>query len=179
MVSSRRKSPAHGFTYVGLMIVVALISLLATASVQFGAVYQRRQAEDQLLFVGLQYKQAIRSYFEATPVGAVATPPARLEDLLRDPRFPGVKRHIRQLYPDPLTGKMDWVLIRASDGRGILGVHSRSTEHPIRIANFPDEVFHFKGQKSYAQWVFVYGVVCSEAGCEIDTKTNDLGERAR
>jgi len=179
MVSPRRKSPAHGFTYVGLMIVVALISLLATASVQFGAVYQRRQAEDQLLFVGLQYKQAIRSYFEATPVGAVATPPTRLEDLLRDPRFPGIKRHIRQLYPDPLTGKMDWVLIRASDGRGILGVHSRSTEHPIRIANFPDEVFHFKGQKSYAQWVFVYGVVCSESGCEIDTKTNDLGERAR
>lgn len=158
----------HGFTYLGLLIIIAIISLSATAAVQLGAIVQRRQAEDQLLFIGLQYKRAIRSYFESAPPGAAATPPARLEDLVRDPRFPQAKRHIRRLYEDPMTGKNDWVLIRSTDGQGILGVHSRSKETPIRIDNFPDEFFHFKGKKRYADWVFVYGVVCSDQGCEIE-----------
>lgn len=159
---------AHGFTYVGLLIVIAIISLAATSSVQLGAIAQRRQVEDELLFVGLQYKRAIRSYFEAAPPGAPSAAPPRLEDLLRDPRFPYPKRHLRRLYPDPLTGKNDWALIRTLDGQGILGVHSRSKESPIRIDNFPDEFFHFKGKQRYADWVFVYGVVCTDAGCEIN-----------
>lgn len=157
----------RGFTYVGLLIVVAIVGLAAASSVQLGAIAQRRQVEDELLFVGLQYKRAIRSYFEAAPPGAPSTAPARLEDLLRDPRFPNPRRHIRRLYPDPLTGQNDWVLIRGLDGQGILGVHSRSKENPIRIDNFPDEFFHFKGKKRYADWVFVYGVVCTDNGCEI------------
>lgn len=150
-----------------MLIVIALISLAASYSVQLGGIAQRRQVEDELLFVGLQYKRAIRSYFEAAPPGAPSAAPARLEDLLKDPRFPYAKRHIRRLYADPLTGKNDWVLIRTLDGQGILGVHSRSRENPIRIDHFPDEFFHFKGKKRYADWVFVYGVVCTDTGCEI------------
>ncbi|GAB2894581.1 type II secretion system protein [Uliginosibacterium flavum] len=164
-----------GFSYVALLIVVAIISLGATASVQMGGIAHRRQAEDELLFIGLQYKRAIRSYFEAAPPGAPAAAPTRLEDLLRDPRFPGVRRHIRQLYNDPLTGKLDWVLIRSPDGKGLLGVHSRSKETPIRVDNFPDEFFHFKGKTRYSDWVFVYGVVCSDQGCEIDRSASDFG----
>lgn len=166
------RSPASrlrysGFTYIGMLLVVAIISLTASFSVQLGGIAQRRQAEDELLFVGLQYKRAIRSYFEAAPPGTPSTAPPRLEDLLKDPRFPYPKRHIRRLYADPLTGNNDWVLIRTLDGQGILGVHSRSKEKPIRIDNFPDEFFHFKGKERYADWVFVYGVVCTDAGCEI------------
>lgn len=157
-----------GFSYLGLLIVIAILSLSATTTVQLGAIVQRRQAEDQLLFVGLQYKRAIRSYFEAAPPGTTATAPARLEDLLRDPRFPQVRRHIRRLYEDPMTGKLDWVLIHSVDGKGILGLHSRAKETPIRMDNFPDEFFHFKNKKRYADWVFVYGVVCTDAGCEIN-----------
>lgn len=157
-----------GFSYLGLLIVIAIISLSATATVQLGAIVQRRQAEDQLLFVGLQYKRAIRSYFESAPPGTTATAPARLEDLLRDPRYPQPRRHIRRLYDDPMTGKPDWVLIRSVDGSGILGLHSRSKETPIRMDNFPEEFFHFKGKKRYADWVFVYGVVCTDDGCEIN-----------
>ncbi|MDP5239624.1 type II secretion system protein [Uliginosibacterium sp. 31-16] len=165
-----------GFSYVGLLIVIAIISLAATTTVQLGAIAHRRQAEEELLFIGLQYKRAIRSYFEAAPPGAPAAAPNQLEDLIRDPRFPGVRRHLRQLYPDPLTGKLDWVLIRAPDGKGLLGVHSRSKESPIRIDNFPDEFFHFKGKHRYSDWVFVYGVVCSDQGCEIDRSVNDPGK---
>ncbi|NSL56716.1 MULTISPECIES: type II secretion system protein [Uliginosibacterium] len=169
MVKRRPQTSARlaGFTYIGLLLVIAVIGLAAGSAIQLGAISQRRQVEDELMFVGLQYKRAIRSYFEAAPPGATAAAPARLEDLLRDPRFPQVKRHIRRLYADPLTGKNDWVLIRTLDGQGILGVHSRSPETPIRVDNFPDEFFHFKGKKRYADWVFVYGVVCTDAGCEL------------
>lgn len=169
MVSKASLQPrsSSGFTYLGLLLVIAIISLTAATSVQLGAIVQRRQAEDELLFIGLQYKRAIRSYFESSPPGAPSAAPPRLEDLLRDPRFPNPKRHIRRLYPDPLTGRNDWALIHTLDGQGILGVHSRSREKPIRIDHFPDEFFHFKGKKRYADWVFVYGVVCTDSGCEI------------
>ncbi len=168
MGMDRAKDRSRGFTYLGMLIIIAIISLSAAATVQIGAIMQRRQMEDQLLFIGLQYKRAIRSYFESAPPGAAATAPARLEDLLRDPRFPQAKRHLRKLYEDPMTGKTDWVLIRSTDGQGILGLHSRSKEIPIRMDNFPEEFFHFKGKKRYADWVFVYGVVCTDQGCEIN-----------
>ncbi|MBS1209424.1 MAG: hypothetical protein H6R19_1822 [Proteobacteria bacterium] len=167
---------ARGFTYVGLLIIIAIISLAATATLQLGAIAYRRQAEEELLFIGLQYKRAIRSYFEAAPPGALSAAPTQLEDLLRDPRYPGVRRHIRQLYNDPMTGKLDWVLIKSADGKGLLGVHSRSKETPIRVDNFPDEFFHFKGKHRYSDWVFVYGVVCSEQGCEIERTFEDAGK---
>ena len=173
-------APSHGFrkrstgiSYLGLLFVIAIIGMAAAATVQLGAIAHRRLAEAELLFVGLQYKNAIRSYFEAAPPGSTAAAPTRLEDLVRDPRFPGVRRHLRKIYADPLTGKADWVMIRTTDGRGILGVHSRSMESPIRRDNFPDEFFHFKGRERYADWVFVYGVVCSDQGCEIDNSQLD------
>jgi len=162
----------NGFSYLALIYIIALLSLCAAATVQMGAIVQRRDAEDELIFVGLQYKKAIRAYFEAGPNG-VAVAPRRLEDLLHDTRYPGTKRHIRKLYADPLTGKMDWCLIRTDDGNGILGVYSPSHNTPIRMDHFPDEVFYFKGKKNYAQWVFVYGVVCTDSGCEINQNALD------
>ncbi len=164
----------RGFNYLGLLFIIAVISLIAAGSVQVGAIMHRRAAEQELIFVGLQYKNAIRSYFEASPPGAAAAAPRSLADLVNDPRYPYPKRHLRRIYEDPLTGKPDWSLIRTPDGQGVLGVRSRSRETPIRIDNFPDEVFHFKGKKRYADWVFVYGVVCSDQGCEIGPQQDDL-----
>lgn len=165
-----------GFTYIGVLIIVALLAISAAAAVQVGSVVQRRQAEDQLLGIGLEFKSAIRSYFEATPVGMPSNAPARLSDLLRDPRYPNVKRHLRKIYDDPLTGKPDWGLVLSPDG-GILGVYSKAEGVPIRQDNFPDEVFHFRGKKSYRKWVFVYGVVCTDEGCELPTQ-NERQDKA-
>jgi type II secretory pathway pseudopilin PulG len=157
----------RGFTYVALLLIVAIILLAATATIEVGMVMKRRMAEDELLFAGIQYRQAIKSYFDATPSGSGGAGPTQLQDLLHDPRYPSLRRHIRKLYADPLTGKMDWCLIKSPDGKGILGVYTPSREVPIRMANFPDDVFYFKGSTSYAQWVFVYGVVCTNGGCEL------------
>lgn len=158
---------SKGFSYLALMYLIALISLAAAMTVQLGAITQRRNAEDETIFAGLQYKTAIRSYFEAMQAGS-SVAPGRIEDLLRDPRFPGVKRHLRKPFADPLTGKMDWCIIKSTDGKGILGVYPPLRDKPIRTANFPDDVFYFKGQTSYSKWVFVYGVVCTDTGCELD-----------
>src|SRR5581483_11645664 len=60
----------------------------------------KREKETQLLFVGNEYRKAITRYYLA---GKNQYPRA-LEDLLKDPRQPGVVRYMRRLYPDPLTG---------------------------------------------------------------------------
>lgn len=158
------------------MIAVAIISIIAAATVQIGAVVQRREAEDELLAVGLEFKAAIRSYYESTPVGVPSSAPPSFDVLLKDPRFPGAKRHLRKLYRDPITGTTDWGIIHSVEG-GILGVYSKALGEPIRRDNFPDEFFHFKGKKRYSDWLFIYGTVCTDAGCEIP-RENERAEHA-
>ena len=152
-----------GFTYVALMILVAAIGIAATAAVQVQEMVRRRAAEAELLYVGKQYIKAFLEYELYTPEGNGNRAPARLEDLLKDPRQPGVRRYIRQLYPDPVTGKMDWQLISAPGG-GIMGVRSASCAAPIK-QSFPDGDFVFlDGQKRYCDWTFAYVMACG-AGC--------------
>lgn len=172
-MSGEKLCKAFGFTYVALLIIIAIISAAAASSVQLGGISYRRQAEEELLFIGRQYRRAIRNYYESAPSGSPATGPSSLEDLVRDPRYPNVRRYLRKIYLDPLTGKADWVLIRSQIDKKIIGLHSRSKETPIRMNEFPDEFFHFKGKQRYADWVFVYGVVCSDQGCEIERDPAD------
>jgi hypothetical protein len=49
----------------------------------------------------------------------------------------------------------DWLLIPAADG-GISGVASRSTDKPIKTANFPMNFNKFNGVQAYSEWVFEY-----------------------
>ena len=148
----------RGFSYVGLLIVVALLSLSAAASVSVGAVAQRRDAEEELLFVGEQFRLALQSYYLATPNGQRRYP-LQLQDLLQDPRFPATRRHLRQLYADPITGRRDWVLVMAPES-GIMGVHSSSHAQPIKKALFPPQYASFEGKTEYSQWVFSHPMCC-------------------
>lgn len=72
-----------------------------------------------------------------------------------DQRFATPIQHLRQAYPDPMTGKADWVLVRA--GTGIAGVHSRSMREPFKQGGFDLRYRVFEGRKSYAEWVFAVG----------------------
>jgi hypothetical protein len=113
----------------------------------------RREKEAELLFIGNQYRRAIGLFYESTP-GVVKRYPRELADLIEDPRQPGMQRHIRKLYPDPITGK-EWVIIRGADG-GVQGVQSASEAAPLKIAGFRVRDASFEGAGKYADWKFIH-----------------------
>jgi hypothetical protein len=135
---------------------VAVIGVAATASVSLGATTTRRQAEQELLAIGMEFRRALHSY-AGVPPGMGAAPGARgprsLDDLLRDPRVPGLRRHLRQLYADPMTGKSEWGLVTDPQGY-IVGVHSLAEGRPIRRTGFDPALPLFDDAPDYRQWVF-------------------------
>lgn len=138
-----------GFTYLGLLFAIAILGItLATVGIVWST-EARRDKEAQLLWVGDQYRVALTRYRASG--GQL---PMALEDLLEDKRFPVARRYLRQLYPDPMTGAVDWQLILGPNG-GILGVASSSQEKPIKVANFPARYQQFEDAASYADWQFV------------------------
>src|SRR5512145_2783151 len=90
--------------------MVVLLGLAASKAGQSIGALMQREREAELLWRGLQYRQAIASYYNVKQ-GPQQMYPAKLEDLLKDPRFPGVKRHLRRLYNDPMTGK-EWDVVK-------------------------------------------------------------------
>jgi type II secretory pathway pseudopilin PulG len=129
-----------GFTYVGLLIAVVFFGMGSVGAARLLASTERAEREAELLFVGHQFRQAIRSYLQAGP--KIGQYPATLEDLLLDRRYPTIRRHLRRVFVDPITGKADWVLISAPEG-GIMGVSSRSEREPLKRANFEPEDSNF------------------------------------
>jgi type II secretory pathway pseudopilin PulG len=115
----------RGFTYLGLLAAIAIIGIGLVAASEVWTTAARRHRMQELEWVGQQYEQAIGSYYEASPNGAKRYPPS-LDDLLQDPRYAAVRRHLRRLYPDPMTGQFDWKLMRAPDG----GVQAVQVEVP-------------------------------------------------
>lgn len=141
-----------GFTLLAVLFMVAAlgVGMAAVGTVWETAVWREKEAE--LLFVGDQYRHAIERYHQASP-GGEKTYPKRLEDLLLDQRFPQTVRHLRKLYPDPVTGKHEWGLVK--EGEGIAGVYSLSGKPPMKSANFAAVYRVFEGSARYRDWVFV------------------------
>ena len=140
-----------GFTYLGVLFLIMLMGMGLASAGELWSTASRRDRERQLLWVGTQYAQALRSYYRSSP--GLAQYPKNLEDLLQDERFPNPKHHIRQLYPDPISGG-EWILMRGFDGR-ITGLNSASTEKPLKQADFPAQWSDFTGMASYRDWQFV------------------------
>ena len=142
---------SEGFTYIGLLLLIAITGIaLSVAGISWQ--YQvRSEKEQQLLFVGNQFRNAIDKYYISSP-GDLKVYPLTLNDLLEDKRMPNVVRHLRQIYLDPMTGKSDWIL-QIEQGR-IIGIHSRSSLAPFKIAGFNEADAKFSEAKTYQQWVF-------------------------
>ena len=142
-----------GFTYLTVMFIVAI--LLGGLAI-LGETWEtsaRREKEVELLFIGNQYRRAIGLYYLSTP-GVVKAYPRQIEDLLKDPRQPGTVRHLRKLYPDPITGK-PFVVIKGADG-GVQGVASPSDDAPLKVANFRVRDATFEGTQKYSDWKFIH-----------------------
>ena len=146
----------EGFTYIGILLAVALVGTQLAVAGLVWSFAQDRQKERELLFVGDQFRTAIGRYY-LNPQGPQKEFPRSLEDLVRDPRYPGAVRHLRKIYADPITGKVRWGLIKTPDG-SIIGVYSPSEKAPIKIANFSPMYNSFEKKQRYADWKFVYTV---------------------
>lgn len=128
--------------------MIAIMVEVASVSNQY---HSKRDKENELIFRGQAYVQAIKSYYEAKPKHKIY--PTNLDDLISDSRFV-YKRHIRKLYKDPVTND-DWQEIKGIDG-GIIGVMSTSTEQPLKQNNFPKGLEHFENSTKYSSWHFEY-----------------------
>ncbi|MDP1610447.1 MAG: type II secretion system protein [Reyranella sp.] len=143
-----------GFTYLAILFFVAILGVGLAAVGEVWDTASRRDKERDLLQAGRELRDAIGRYYTA-PSGGTARYPSSLEDLLKDNRVPGIRRHMRRIPIDPMTGKADWATLGAPGG-GIAGVHSRSEDEPLKTANFDRGEDGFEGGKKYSEWRFMF-----------------------
>jgi len=140
-----------GFTYLIILAALVVMGIMAEVVTRSEFIRLKHDQEQELIFRGMAYQQAIKSYVNARPQAKQF--PRHLDDLVTDPRFTH-KQHIRQAYKDPITHD-DWLLIKDKTG-GITGVVSSSQLKPLKQKNFPPGLASFEDAQSYADWVFDY-----------------------
>jgi type II secretory pathway pseudopilin PulG len=141
----------RGYTYIGLLVSVVILGLMLTVVSRVWTTTMQREREAQLLWVGHAYRNAIASYYVHG-----GQYPQSLQQLLQDDRSPVPLRHLRQLYPDPMTGAADWTLISDPMSQRIMGVASSSKAAPIKRQGFELVDAVFADTDCYCAWQFVY-----------------------
>jgi type II secretory pathway pseudopilin PulG len=149
-ISSSRQA---GYAYLGLLAFIALLGLALSAAAVVWSTATQREREEDLLFVGQEFRTAIARYRERNQARADRLP-RELADLLKDDTQVPTQRYLRKLYVDPMTGKRDWKLVRAPSG-GILGVYSSSNKAPLRKVRFPAGLADFAEASKYSDWRFI------------------------
>jgi type II secretory pathway pseudopilin PulG len=145
-------SRQRGFLLVGVLVAFSLLALGGALVAQRLSDQRQREKELELLFIGEQFRCAILSYWKESPTGAHSWP-VKLEDLLEDRRFPTPRRHLRQIYVDPISGSRSWGLV--NQGAALVGVYSEAPGVPFRQAGFTPVQKGFDGASRYADWRFV------------------------
>lgn len=151
--TGRRPASGRGFSYIGVLIAVAVMSVGLAAAGEIWYTAQKREKEQELLFVGAQFRRALEQFYANTP-GQGRRYPLSLEELLRDPRHPGIRRYLRKIYLDPMTGRAEWGLVTGPNGE-IFGVYSRSEAEPLKKGSFRFLDRGFEGKTKYSDWVFM------------------------
>lgn len=146
----------RGVTLMVVLVMIVIVGLSAGLAGQTISSMVQREREAELLWRGDQYRKAIASYLSSGGQGGAAllAYPQRLEDLLRDPRSLATKRHLRRLYPDPMTGA-PFLILKDPGGR-LTGVRSASEDRPFQQDGFPIEYQDFTAAEKYSAWEFRY-----------------------
>jgi type II secretory pathway pseudopilin PulG len=116
-----------------LLLALALGGIAMMAAVDVASLTRQRANEQELLFVGDQYREAIRRYY----FGA---------------RYPTPVHHLRRRYPDPLTASPEWGELRI--GTRLSGVYSLSEKTPVKQEGFAPGYQPFSGKTAYRDWIF-------------------------
>lgn len=97
----------RGYSMAALMVAVTVLSVLTAAALPVWSQRMQRENEEELIFRGWQYAEAIRVFQQRH--GRL---PTRLEELIEiEPRS------IRKLWKDPMTEDGEWELIHAGAGQ--------------------------------------------------------------
>ena len=164
---------SHGFAYIALLVVIVVIGISLGAAGKYWSNVALRDKEEELIFRGDQYRQAVELYYKAVLVAPQY--PNSIDDLLMDSRTPTGRRHLRQRYKDPISGE-DFVEIRDATTNRIIGVHSPSDKQPLKQsgfppiysikptplaprAGFPADPNNFEQKGKYSEWLFVSTLV--------------------
>lgn len=148
---SSPKKIQQGFSYLWVLLLVAFMGLSLTLAAEIASTATQRDKEKELIAIGRQFQIAIERYQQSSGRGEY---PGSLEDLLRDNRAPGIKRHLRKIFVDPMTGKAEWGLMRI--GGRVVGVYSLSEKTPIKQDGFEPEEMSLRHKQKYSEWVFTY-----------------------
>lgn len=149
--------PRRGFTYLWLLFALVLGGVVLAAVGQAWQTRAQREREAELLWRGLQIRDALQRY-----AGEGGAWPRALSDLLEDHRHAKPRHWLRRLYADPFTGQADWLLLRDATG-GVFGVASRSRQPALRLHGLPEGVEPPDSTSpSVGDWKFVAGLPARE-----------------
>jgi len=154
-----------GYALIILMIAISVLSIGLLVAIPVWQTQIQREKEEELIFRGKQYVEAIRKYQIKYP----GSFPKNLDELLEE-------KCLRQLFKDPMTEHEEWNIILLYRGRIrarrkkfkspqkilvaplkalssidnpiIIGVVSSSTKKSIKI---------YLNQETYDKWLFFYG----------------------
>jgi type II secretory pathway pseudopilin PulG len=160
----------RGFGYLAVLLIVLMLALaLGTAFERMDTVI-KREKEQEWLFAGQQYKQAIASYYNQSPNGLKELPTS-IDELLLDRRFVATTRHLRKAFADPITGG-DWAIIR-DENQKIKGVYSKSNAPVLQIAQlWQVEIDSLVESSTYADIKFEFKAADKTPASDADTATS-------
>ncbi len=147
----------QGFTYIGVLIIVAVMMMALGAASEIWHTVMQREKEQELLFIGHQYRAAIGRYYAQSGSRYPPTLEALLESNDQGVSGSGAKktRFLRKLYFDPITGEANWGLVTGPDQR-VQGVYSLSEEAPYKKTGFINADADLELAETYSDWKFVY-----------------------
>lgn len=137
--------------YLWMLLAIGTLALATGAAQLRQEMLLRQDHERELLAIGRQFASALCRYHQIPDAYGQHQYPPSLDELLRDNRVPGVRRHLRRIFIDPMTGHAEWGLVRVA-GR-IVAVHSLSPRRPLRQAGREGNM-DFTERQSYREWIF-------------------------
>lgn len=146
-----------GFTYIVALVMVVIMGIMLGAIGQSVKVIMQREREKELIFRGLQYRDALELWSKKNPNNLLKAETIKnLEDkLVAGGDKLGKEFYLRKIYKDPITGS-DFVLVKDKVTQEIQGVKSTSSEEPFKQGDFPEVIKSFEGKKKYSEWEFVF-----------------------
>lgn len=160
----------RGFGYLLLLFALALSGLMLAGLGQTWTRTAQRERETELLFIGLEFSEALAKYRDRTPAGQ-PTAPRSLDELVEDKRFPHPMRHLRRIYRDPMTRESEWGAVLVQ-GR-IAALHSLSQDQPLR-EHLPEFVVlgpDGPDRQGYSRWSFVALPESAASGAQAPPKS--------